>query len=190
MGKFSVIPETTFSKLQMGAGILLKTFDPSTATVADGNIIGATTGGVNFSAVPSFSDMGADIDNAPVNMRELKHLDSWDISLGGTFVTADSAVIKMLIGAADTATDKVTPRNDLKDTDFTDIWWVGDYSDETTGTNAGFIAIHMMNGLSTGGFQIQSGNNAKGQFAFTFTAHYSIDEQDKVPFEVYVKAGA
>ena len=47
----------------------------------------------------------------------------------------------------------------------------------------------MLNGLSTGGFQIQSGDNAKGQFSFEFTGHYSMDNQDKVPFEVYVKAG-
>ena len=47
----------------------------------------------------------------------------------------------------------------------------------------------MMNSLSTGGFQIKSSDKAKGQFAFEFTGHYSMDAQDTVPFEVYVKAG-
>ena len=47
----------------------------------------------------------------------------------------------------------------------------------------------MLNGLSTGGFSLQSANDGKGQFAFTFTGHYSIADQDKVPFEVYVKTG-
>ena len=51
------------------------------------------------------------------------------------------------------------------------------------------MAIHMMNSLSTGGFAIQSSDNGKGNFAFTYTAHYSMDAQDTVPFEVYVKAG-
>ena len=56
-------------------------------------------------------------------------------------------------------------------------------------TNGGYIAIHMMNALSTGGFQIQSGDKAKGQFAFEYTAHYSMDAADTVPFEIYIKAG-
>ncbi len=47
----------------------------------------------------------------------------------------------------------------------------------------------MMNALSTGGFQLQSGDNAKGQFAFEYTAHYSMAAPDTVPFELYIKAG-
>ena len=47
----------------------------------------------------------------------------------------------------------------------------------------------MLNGLSTGGFQLQSGNKEKGQFEFEFTLHYSLAEQSRVPFEVYIKAG-
>ena len=46
-----------------------------------------------------------------------------------------------------------------------------------------------MNALSTGGFQLQTSDKAKGQFAFTYTAHYSMAAQDTVPFEVYIKAG-
>ena len=53
----------------------------------------------------------------------------------------------------------------------------------------GYIAIHLMNALSTGGFQLQTSDRAKGQFAFTYTAHYSMSAQDTVPFEVYIKAG-
>lgn len=59
-----------------------------------------------------------------------------------------------------------------------------------TGDNAGFLAIHVMNALNTGGFQIQSSDKAKGQFAFTYTGHYSMEAQDTVPYEIYVKAGS
>lgn len=187
--KFTKIPETTFQKLQLNAGVLLKTFDPTMATVDQASIIGATSGGVSFAATPAFSDFGEDIDNAPKNTKELKRLDSWDVSMSGTFVTMDSTVAKLMMASATASDDKITPRNDLADDDFTDLWWVGDYSDENGETNGGFIAIHMMNSLSTGGFAIQSGDKAKGTFAFTFTGHYSIADQSKVPFEVYVKAG-
>lgn len=189
MAKFTKIPETTFDKLQLNAGVLLKSFDPTTAKVADADIIGATSGGVNFTATPAFVDFGEDIDNCPKNMKELKKLDSWDISMGGTFITVDSAVAKMLVAAADVASNKITPRNNITDADFTDLWWVGDYSSENGETNGGYIAIHMMNTLSTGGFTIQSSDKAKGSFAFTFTAHFSMEAQDIVPFEIYVKAG-
>ena len=188
--KYTKIPETAFQNLQLNAGVLLSAFDPVTATVANESIIGATTGGVNFTATPTFSDYGEDIDNCPKNMKELKKLDYWDINMSGTYVTVDANAVKALVGAADVSGNKITPRNDLKLTDFTDVWWVGDYSDQNGETNGGFVAIHMMNALSTGGFAIQSNDNGKGNFAFTYAAHYSMSAQDTVPFEVYVKAGA
>ena len=190
--KFTRIPETAFQTLQLNAGILLSDFTPGTGTVEETDILGATSGGVNFTATPTYSDFGEDIDNCPVNVLELKKLDSWEVTMSGTFITVDTALAKTLIGAADIDTGdqtKVTPRNDILETDFTDIWWVGDYSDKNGDTNGGYVAIHMLYGLSTGGFQLQSGNRAKGQFSFEFTGHYSIDAQDTVPFEVYVKSG-
>lgn len=191
--KYSRMPEAAFQKLQLNAGILLTNFNPATGTAAEADLLGATSGGVNFTATPTFSDFGDDIDNAPVNVKELKKLDSWEVKMSGTFITVDLALTRKLIGAAELDSAdaaRITPRNDLLDGDFIDLWWVGDYSDKNGETNGGFVAIHMLNALSTGGFQIQSGNRAKGQFAFEFTGHYSIDAQDTVPFEVYVKAGA
>ncbi len=187
--KFTKIPETTFKELQLNAGVLTREFDPETATVSRSAIIGATSGGISFSAVPTFSDFGEDIDNCPKNTKELKELDEWEISMSGTFVTVSAESAKSMIGAADVSETKITPRNALEDEDFDDLWWVGDYSDENGEANGGFVAIHMMNTLSTGGFDIQTGDGEKGQFSFEFMAHYSIEDPDEVPFEVYVKAG-
>lgn len=189
MAKFTKIPETAFQEIQLNAGVLLSSFTPASAEVTDEAIVGATTGGISFTATPSFMDFGEDIDNCPKNMKELKKLDTWDIKMSGTFITVSPKSVASLVAAADVAAEKVTPRNDLKDTDFKDLWWVGDYSDKTGETNGGFCAIHMMNALSTGGLSIKSSDKAKGQFAFEFTAHYSMDAQTTVPFEVYVKAG-
>ena len=190
--KFTKIPNDAFQKLQINAGILTTDFTPATGTIGEAGQIGATTGGVNFTATPTYSDVGEDIDNCPKNMKELKKLDSWEVKMTGTFVNADTAIAKRLCGAADigtTDTTKVTPRNDLKDADFADIWLVGDYSDKNGETNGGFIAIKLINALSTGGFQLQTSDKAKGQFAFEFTGHYSMSAQDTVPFEIYIKAG-
>lgn len=190
--KFTKIPSDAFQKLQINAGILTTDFTPATGTIGETGQIGATTGGVNFTATPTFSDIGEDIDNCPKNMKELKKLDSWEAKMTGTFVNADTAIAKRLCGAADigtTDTTKITPRNDLSSADFGDIWLVGDYSDKNGETNGGFIAIKLINALSTGGFQLQTADKSKGQFAFEFTGHYSMSAQDTVPFEIYIKAG-
>lgn len=190
--RFTKIPSDAFQKLQINAGILTTDFTPSTGAIGAAGQIGATTGGVSFSATPTYSDYGEDIDNCPKNMKELKKLESWEATISGTFVNADTAIAKMLVGAADIGTPdttKITPRNDVLESDFETIWLVGDYSDKNGETNGGFIAIKLINALSTGGFQIQTADKAKGQFAFTFTGHYSMDAQDTPPFEIYIKAG-
>ena len=190
--RFTKIPETTFSEIQLNAGVLLADFTPADGSFELTDIIGATTGGVSFADSMTFTDFGEDIDNCPANMKELKQLDTHEVTMSGTFVTVTAETVKTLIGVADIAigdNTKVVPRNDLLDTDFTDIWWVGDYSDKNGETKGGYVAIHLLNALNTGGFQIQSTDSGKGQFAFSFMGHYSMAAQDTVPYEVYVKAG-
>lgn len=183
MGKFTVVPSDTFDTLQLDAGVLLKNFDPSNPVApADADIICATTGGVNPSCVPTFSDFGEDIDNVPNNMKELKHLDGWDCGISTTGLGTSPALIRMALGCADidtTDTTKIVPRADLSQEDFTDIWWVGDKA------NGGMVAIQLKNALSTGGFSLQTSKNGKGQIALTITGHVSISAQKEVPMVFY-----
>lgn len=197
MAKFTQIPTNTFKKLQLNAGILSTDFDPATGELIASNIIGATSGGVSFEATPSFSDFGEDIDNCPKNTKELKVLDSWEAKMSGSFVTMDTNTAVSVIGAAAIASNdqtKVVPRNSIDAKDFKNLWWIGDYSDinedGSSAGKAGFIAIKLINALSTGGFKIQSGDKAKGTFEFEYTGHYSNDNIDTVPFEIYIKAGS
>ena len=187
--RYNKIPANTFKELQLNAGILLRNFTVSDGSFQMEDLLGASSGGISFNAAPTFSDFADDIDNAPKNMKEFKQLDSWDAKMSGTFASVSADLAKTLVGAGDASSGKITPRNYLDQEDFTDVWWVGDYSDKNGATKGGFIAIHLMNALSTGGFQIQSTDRAKGKFAFEFTGHYTSTEQDKVPFEIYVKAG-
>lgn len=190
--KFTQIPENAFKELVLNAGILLDDFDPATGTVKNEDIIGATTGGLSFTATPTFNDFGEDIDNCPKNMLELKKLDTWEVKLSGTFVTVSTTNAKSMIAAADvdkTDTTKITPRNDITSTDFKTVWLVADYSDQNGDTNGGYVAIKMLNSLSTGGFSFKSTDKGKGNFAFEYTGHYSMTAQSTPPFEVYVKAG-
>lgn len=182
MGRFTVIPENTFDGLQLDAGILLKTFDPAQPAVNDADIICATTGGINPVCRANYSDFGEDVDNCPNNMKELKHLDGWDCSMSFTAIGTTPELIKLALGAADidgTNTSKIVPRADLAQTDFSSIWWVGDRAD------GGFVAIQLLNALSTEGFSLQTSKNAKGQIAVTLTGHVSITAQSTVPMVFY-----
>lgn len=182
MGKFTVIPQDTFEGLQLDAGVLLKTFDPETgAAPKDEDIICATTGGINPSCVPTYSDFAEDVDNAPTNLMEFKHLDGWECKFGFTSLGTSAESIRLALGAADIdpTTGKITPRRNVKLTDFSDIWWVGDRAD------GGMVAIRLINALSTGGFSLQTTKNGKGQVSMELTGHVSIKDQDTMPMEFY-----
>ena len=194
--KFTKLPPDTFQKLVLNAGILVDAFTPATGVI--GNLMGATTGGITFNSNPTYTDFGEDVDNCPNNTMELKRIDQFDPAMSGTFLTLTATVVKDLIGAADIAVGDnthVVPRDHLIEDDFKEVWWIGDYSDinDDGGTgstkSAGFLAIHLMNSLNTGGFQITSAKKAKGQMAFDFHGHYSLENIEEVPFEVYCKAG-
>lgn len=185
--KYTKIPSDTFERIQLNAGVLTTDFNPEDASLNDGKILGPTTGGVSFEAVPSFIDFGEDIDNCPKNMMELKNLDSWEVKISGTFAGMDLEMAKRVTGAADITGDKIIPRNDVLKTDFGDIWWIGDYGSDHSDETGGFIAVHLLNALSTGGFKVQSSDKEKGNFDFEFTGHVSMEAQDVVPFELYIK---
>lgn len=181
--KFTVIPQKTFEELQLEAGVILKSFDPTNPEAPDDeDIVCATTGGINISCVPTFSDLGEDVDNCPVNTKELKHLDSWECKMSFTSLGTSAESIKMSLGCADidAATSKITPRAELKQDDFTDsLWWVGDRAD------GGMVAVEMLNVLSTSGFTIKTTKAGKGQISVELTGHVSIDELDVVPMNFY-----
>lgn len=180
MGLFTVIPQDTFDGLQLDAGVLLKRFDPAkVAAPADEDIICATTGGINISCVPTYSDLGEDVDNCPVNTKELKHLDGWECKMSFTALGTSPKNIKLALGAATVSTTKVTPNRDLKQADFSDIWWAGDRAD------GGVVAACLKNALSTGGFTLKTTKNGKGQVSVELTGHVSIEAQDTMPMEFY-----
>lgn len=181
MGRFTVIPENAFNALQLDAGVLLKRFNPENPTIADADIICATTGGINPVCKPTYSDFAEDVDNAPNNVKEFKHLDGWECSIATTSLGTSAELIKLALGCADIDAEhsKIVPRRDLSQSDFSDIWWVGDRAD------GGFVAIQLLNALSTEGFSLQTTKNGKGQIAITIMGHVSINAQSVVPMVFY-----
>lgn len=185
MGRYAVMPENTFDGLQVDVGVILTHFDIEAAAAGqlgftDADILCATTGGINPTCVPTYSDMFEDVDNAPTNVMEGKHLDGWEVKITTTALGTTPELIQMQLGAADiVGGTKIVPRLDLKQTDFKDLWWVGDK------VNGGFVAIQIKNALSTGGFAIQTTKNGKGTLALEITGHQSLQNQNEVPMVFY-----
>ena len=191
MGKYTMMPVDTFQNIQINAGIVCTGFNPTTG-VATGQI-GATTGGNQVSIVPTMSDYGSDIDNCPTGTKEMQNIDDWEVTASGSLVTVNTPTAKLLLAAADIDgqdTTHVVPRRNIVVADFDDIWIIGDYSDITTGEHAGYVAVHLMNVINTGGFVWQTTNKGKGTFSYSFKAHFSMDAQETVPAEIYIKRGS
>lgn len=189
--QYTQVPANTFDTLQMNAGIVTDDFTPATGVI--GNILGATSGGLTFNSNPEYEDFGEDIDNVPANTWQLKRVKRYDPAINGNFVSVTAALAKMLSGAGAFATGDDThfvPTHKLVAADFIDVWVIGDYSAVNEGaTTAGYVAIHIMNGLNVAGFQWSTTKDGKGQFAFDFHGHYDMTNIDQVPYEIYVKGG-
>lgn len=229
MGMFTAIPQDTFEALQVEAGVVLNSFNPaSPAAPASEDIICATTGGITASCVAQYEDFGADIDNCPTNVKELKRITGWESKLGFTSLGTSAESIRLALGAADTSggsyaltsdsaivsgktyytrtgtspnytytavtspsdgslssyyekvpDNKIVPRRDLELSDFTDLWWVGDRAD------GGFVAVKLINALSTGGLSLKTTKAGKGQISVELTGHVSINDQNTMPMEWY-----
>ena len=187
------LPEKVWERIQINAGVLCKQFDTKTWTVKQADILGATSGGLNFTDEPEYSDFGEDIDNCPKNTYQLKRFSSREVKVSGTYVALSNETLANSIGGADLTTTAqaaqqvamttIKPRDELKESDFSDLWIVGDYGD------GGAIAVHMMHALSSGGLNWQTTDKEKGQFSFEYSAHYSLTDYHTVPYEVFVKDG-
>lgn len=182
--KFTKVSQDIFKECVIDSGILLKTFDVTGATeVKDEDIVCDTTGDISATCVPTYSDMGEDVNNCPAGMKELMNLDGWETRLSFTALNATAETIRLSLGAADidAETGKITPRRNLDTAkDFTDIWLVCNLM------GGGFAAVHLMNALSTAGLSLTTTRNGKGQLQIELGGHVSLDNQDVVPMEFYV----
>lgn len=202
MGKYTAVTKDILSTLQTEAGVLLSKFDPTTGTIKDDDILGATTGGFKFTDTPTITDFGEDIDNVPGQLKQLQRITQRTVKLSSTFASMSEKAVKFVMGACDAADmsganpDKkvrqITPRDTLQMDDFaSEIWWVGDYSqyNEPDNANAGYIAIRLRNALSTGGLAITTTKNSKGTMAFTVTGYYNAANIKEMPYEIFIKEG-
>jgi hypothetical protein len=190
--QYTKYPTDLVETVQMNAGVIVDSFEPSTRTV--GNVLGATNSGITFNPNPTYEDFGEDIDNVPPNTWQLKRIKSYDPVLSGSFRTVTAALVAMLAGAgAFLSTDSThfIPSHKLTSANFRDVWVIGDYSNRNDGQQyAGFLAIHVKHALNVNGFQWKTNKDAKGEFSFEYHGHYDLANPDDPPYEVYICKGS
>ena len=180
----SGVTDNTPTRLQLDAGVLLSSFDPTSGTVVASNIIGATRGGGSFSAVPTIHNVAA--DGAPTNMKGMDRIDEWVVNLNTTLLEFTPDTIGIAMGVAPTTSTsgsftKYIYKNAFAATDYKDFWWVGALS------SGGKVAIHIKNGVNKSGLTLTVADKGEGTFPITIVGNYdtTLLADGTAPFELY-----
>lgn len=170
-------------KIQVDAGILVKSFDVTNPVAPlDSAIVCATTGDFSITCQPDTEDFFEDVNNAPKNTKEGKRITGWNCGLSVTALDITEDTLVLSLGAADVGADGgVNPRTQYELTDFKSLYWLGDMVN-----NDKLFVVVMDNTVSTGGLSFTSSNNGKGGLSLELTPHASIANMEKVPMAFYV----
>lgn len=191
---YSAVNANSAKHLQLGAGVYIKNYDIKKDYEGNkANIIGMTAGGGSFSAVPTIRQIEADGKRGAV--KGLDVLDEWVVTMTANVKELTADVLQMALTAAKktAATDpagytQISPKSDIEATDYLEnIAWVGRIS----GSNKPIIII-IYNALATNGLSLTFADKSEAVAALTITGHYSMDDLEKPPFDIFypnVEAG-
>ena len=168
------IKKEDFAQIQMDAAMILNKFDTTGhQAVQPADIVCLTTGDVGVNVTPQTVDQGEDVNGCPPGLAELMDIQGWDAKISFTALNITPEILALSLGAADVASDHVTPRSTFNVAkDFKDTWLVGKK------TGGGVVAVQLKKALSSAGLQLTTTKNGKGQLAVELTGHPSIDDED------------
>lgn len=196
MKTISGFTNKTPKHLMLDAGAFFKNFDVSKDTFAtakaDGKLLGATSGGGEFSAVPEIRQV--EVDGVKGRAKGLETLDSWEVYIKATFIelSADVLATMLTTGKTEMVADvdskvkgytKISATQKIELTDYIDnIVWIGTLSgsDEP-------VIIEIRNGLDTDGLTLTFADKSETTSDATFYGHYDEDDidNDTPPFTIY-----
>ena len=155
----------------------------ATALESHDTTVGATRGGLTFSAVPTMRQIEADGKRYEFVGSEV--IDKWYVKLTGTLIEIVPGNIKRVLATGE-ATDNVgktvttiKTRTWIKDTDYIkSVTWVGD-------TSEGAMMITLYNVLNTSGATLTINDKGEGTLPFEFVAHQSdVEQTEYAPYEI------
>lgn len=175
------ISQDAFENMPYDSGMLLKTFNVSNpVTPQDSDILCTTTGNISITTSREMIDLSEDVNNLHGRFKEYQVGKGHTAQISFTSIEFTSDALKFALGSADVDGNKVAPRNQLYQSDFTDVWWVC----KTLGDK--LLVIHLMNSISSGGVQFSTTKDAKGTIGLTLDAYASVTQQDVAPIEFYI----
>lgn len=187
----------TMENLHTGAGAYFKNFivgvDTYETARTDGKLLGATQGGGEFKAAAEIRQI--EIDGLPGKAKGAEIIDSWEVSLGMTFIETTPETLALSLGAADIDTTTngtyniIQGRNAFEDSDYIDnITYIG----TLTGSDEPII-VQVFNALSTDGLNIKVEDKKEGTIPVTVFGHYEDNGDgslDAPPFKIYYPKGS
>lgn len=182
----------TKAHLLLGAGIMVKDYDPSKDTYetakAAKKILGATSGGGTFTATKNGHYL--DIDGVAENTKGNWILDNWAASLQTTLKEITAENLKLSLAAAKLTTGEstagdgytvVSPKAVLEDEDYIgSLSYIGRISGSEKP-----VVITIFNAFNTADLSLNPKDGEEGSLALTLTAHYGLDDPDTQPFKIY-----
>ena len=189
MAILSAFTKNTAKNMQLDAGILVKgltnilNFD---GNISDDKKLGATAGGANFTAAPEMRNIFEGIDGAKGNYKDGNVIDNWEITLTATVkeMTAKNLQLAMAtadISSSDDKFDVLTPRMEVKSTDYVDnICWLG-----TMNGSSEPMIIELKNVLNTNGISFTAEDKGSGSVELELKAHFDLSKPNEVPFKIY-----
>lgn len=189
--------QKTMENLHTGAGAYFKNFvvgvDTYETARTDGKLLGATQGGGEFKAAAEIRQI--EIDGLPGKAKGAEIIDSWEVSLGMTFIETTPETLALSLGAADIDTTTngtyniIQGRNAFEDGDYIDnITYIG----TLTGSDEPII-VQVFNALSTDGLNIKVEDKKEGTIPVTVFGHYEDNGDgslDAPPFKIFYPKGS
>lgn len=190
---YNGITNKTVEHIQLDAGAFFKNFvvgtDSYASAKAAGKLIGATSGGGEFTAKAALRQI--EIDGAGARVKGLADVDSWEVSLKLTTIETTVETLKLALGTAKTDTETVTGytvvrgKTNLTDEDYIEnLTWVG----SITGSEKP-IMIQLKNGMNEDGLSFTVQDKAEGKITLTFYGYNDLSDymEDTVepPFAIY-----
>lgn len=181
-------PETAQSLL-LDAGAFFVNYEVETddfeSAIKAGKLLGATSGGGEFKAVPTIRQI--EVDGIKGKTKGLEVIDAWDTSIKANVleVTRESIAKALCASDIDSSTndiyDIITARNFINLTDYMDnVTWVGTLSgsDEP-------VIIQVFNTINLDGLTLTTTDKNQAVIAMTFNGHYTDTTLDMPPFKIY-----
>lgn len=193
MGKtLNAFTPDTAQNLQLDAGIVVlgltdpKIFDGVVTSPA--KTVGATSGGVVFTAIPSIRNIFEDLDGSRGNYKDGNVIDTWDIKMSFTMKEITANNLKMSLAAADITPaaasekyDTLKGRNEIKSSDYLPNLVLI----TTQNTKTEFIMIEIKNVLNITGLTFTTADKSTGMVDVELQAHFDLATPNEVPFKIY-----